>query len=55
MLEQVKRETLKLLSFLLSDFGFVSKISARLSGGRGYHIHVRDPRIGSFGESAGRW
>ncbi|WP_273278084.1 DNA primase small subunit domain-containing protein [Methanothrix soehngenii] len=50
MLEQVKRETLKLLSFLLSDFGFAeSKISVVFSGGRGYHIHVRDPRIYSFG------
>ena len=46
MLEQVKRETLKLLSFLLSDFGFAeSKISVVFSGGRGYHLHVRDPRI----------
>ncbi|WP_348304195.1 DNA primase catalytic subunit PriS [Methanothrix sp.] len=50
MLEQVKRETLKLLSFLLSDFGFAeSKISVVFSGGRGYHIHVRDPRIYGFG------
>lgn len=50
MLEQVKRETGKLLSFLLSDFGFAeSRISVVFSGGRGYHIHVRDPRIYCFG------
>ena len=50
MLEQVKRETLKLLTFLLSDFGFPeSRISVVFSGGRGYHIHVRDPRIYGFG------
>ena len=55
MLEQVKRETLKLLSFLLSDFGFAeSKISVVFSGGRGYHIHVRDPRIYSFGSDERR-
>lgn len=50
MLEQVKRETEKLLTFLLSDFGFMeSRISVVFSGGRGYHIHVRDPRVYSFG------
>ncbi|MCQ8903501.1 MAG: DNA primase small subunit PriS [Methanothrix sp.] len=46
MLERVKRETMKLLEFLLSDFGFDEKrISVVFSGGRGYHIHVRDPSI----------
>ncbi len=50
MLEQVKEETEKLLTFLLSDFGFPeSKISVVFSGGRGYHIHVRDPKIYRFG------
>jgi DNA primase small subunit len=46
MLDLVKKETLKLLDFLLSDFGFLEKnISVVFSGGRGYHIHVRDPKI----------
>lgn len=46
MLERVKRETLKLLEFLLGDFGFEEeRISVVFSGGRGYHIHVRDPSI----------
>ncbi|MCZ7384423.1 MAG: DNA primase catalytic subunit PriS [Candidatus Methanoperedens sp.] len=46
MLSNVKNETMKLLDFLLDDFGFPeSNISAVFSGGRGYHIHVRDPKV----------
>jgi DNA primase small subunit len=46
MLEMVKKETQKLLEFLIADFGFSEKmISIAFSGGRGYHIHIRDPRI----------
>jgi len=46
MLSNVKAETLKLLDFLLDDFGFSEdSISVVFSGGRGYHIHVRDPRV----------
>jgi DNA primase small subunit len=42
----VKTETVKLLDFLLDDFGFPeSNISVVFSGGRGYHIHVRDPKV----------
>ncbi|HWQ19271.1 MAG TPA: DNA primase catalytic subunit PriS [Methanotrichaceae archaeon] len=49
MLDLVKKETQKLLDFLLSDFGFSeSKVSVVFSGGRGYHIHVRDPRVMSL-------
>jgi DNA primase small subunit len=50
MLELVKKETQKLLGFLTADFGFSeSRMSVVFSGGRGYHIHVRDPRIFSLG------
>jgi DNA primase small subunit len=50
MLELVKKETQKLLTFLLSDFGFrEEKLSVVFSGGRGYHIHIRDPRIFTLG------
>ena len=50
MLSQVKAETQKLLGFLMADFGFSEKlISIAFSGGRGYHIHVRDPRVLSLG------
>lgn len=45
MLDFVKVETLKLLDFLNDDFGFpVESIQVVFSGGRGYHIHARDPR-----------
>lgn len=55
MLEMVKKETLKLLTFLLSDFGFgEGRISVVFSGGRGYHIHVRDQRILAFGSDERR-
>ncbi|HEY9207208.1 MAG TPA: DNA primase catalytic subunit PriS [Candidatus Methanoperedens sp.] len=54
MLDAVKKETKKLLDFLLEDFGFLEdKISMVFSGGRGYHIHVRDPKVLSL-ESAER-
>jgi DNA primase small subunit len=50
MLELVKRETLKLLGFLTADFGFSENvIHVAFSGGRGYHIHIRDPRIFTLG------
>ncbi len=46
MLSNVKSETGKLLDFLLDDFGFSeSNINIVFSGGRGYHIHVRDPKV----------
>ena len=46
MLDLVKKETLKLLTYLSCDFGFSDKnISIVFSGGRGYHIHVRDQRV----------
>ena len=50
MLGLVKKETQKLLGFLTADFGFSEKvISVAFSGGRGYHIHIRDPRIFTLG------
>jgi DNA primase small subunit len=50
MLALVKKETQKLLTFLLSDFGFAEgKMSVVFSGGRGYHIHVRDQRVWTLG------
>ncbi len=46
MLDNVKSETGKLLDFLLDDFGFEEdNIRIAFSGGRGYHIHVHDPRV----------
>jgi DNA primase small subunit len=55
MLDLVKKETLKLLNFLTADFGFSEKnISVAFSGGRGYHIHVRDPSVLSLGSDERR-
>ncbi len=47
MLERIRQETMKLIDeFLKSDFGFEEKeIIVAFSGGRGYHIHIRDPRV----------
>jgi len=47
MLEEVKSEIIKIVDeYLLVDFGFdPSSILISFSGGRGYHIHVRDPRV----------
>ncbi|HUI39624.1 MAG TPA: DNA primase catalytic subunit PriS [Methanothrix sp.] len=55
MLDLVKKETLKLLGFLTADFGFAEKnLSVVFSGGRGYHIHVRDPRVLTIGSDERR-
>ena len=46
-LDMVKKEFYKLVDdFLLDDFGFDEKyIELYFSGGRGYHCHVKDPKI----------
>jgi len=51
MLEEVKTETKKIVDdFLIEDFGLNEKfISISFSGGRGYHIHARDPNLLSLG------
>ena len=55
MLDLVKKETLKLLAFLTTDFGFSERnISVVFSGGRGYHIHVRDPKVKTLGSDERR-
>jgi len=55
MLKLVKEEALKLINFLSEDFGFTEKnISIVFSGGRGYHIHIRDPTILTLGSDERR-
>ncbi len=55
MLANVKTETGKLLDFLLEDFGFSEdNISIAFSGGRGYHIHVHDPKVLTLGSAERR-
>jgi DNA primase small subunit len=46
MLKSVKNETLNLIDFLLDDFGFKEdELHIAFSGGRGYHIHIRDQKV----------
>lgn len=46
MLKSVKKETLRLIDFILDDFGFEEdELYIAFSGGRGYHIHIRDPKV----------
>lgn len=55
MLDLVKKETLKLLAFLTADFGLSERnIRVVFSGGRGYHIHVRDPKVLGLGSDERR-
>ncbi|MDI9394218.1 MAG: DNA primase catalytic subunit PriS [Euryarchaeota archaeon] len=55
MLELVKKEAFKLMDFLLDDFGFLEKeIELVFSGGRGYHFHVRSPKVLKLGSSERR-
>lgn len=46
-LGKVKDEFIRLIdNYLLSDFGFdENQLMIVFSGGRGYHIHIRDPRV----------
>ncbi|MFC1787074.1 DNA primase catalytic subunit PriS, partial [Halobacteriota archaeon] len=46
MLQKTKEELLKLTDFLREDFAIdEDNIEIVFSGGRGYHIHVRDSRV----------
>ncbi len=51
MLEKVKFETSRLIDdFLVRDFGFAEDdMLIAFSGGRGYHVHVRDSRVWALG------
>ncbi len=44
MLRKCKDALLRLLDFLEEDFGF-EDLTVVFSGGRGYHVHVRDPGV----------
>jgi DNA primase small subunit len=55
MLARVKEETVKLLSMLTGELGFDSRhLQVVFSGGRGYHIHVRDPTVRQWGSQERR-
>ncbi len=55
-LDIVKDEFIKLVNdFLLNDFGFKEKYTELyFSGGRGYHCHIKDPKILSLDSSERR-
>jgi DNA primase small subunit len=50
LLALVKQETLKLLDFLLNDFGFAEpELELAFSGSRGYHVHVPTAAVRALG------
>ncbi len=55
MLARVKEETQKLLAMLTDEFGMDKKsIALVFSGGRGYHVHVRDLAFRGWGSAERR-
>ena len=55
MLSRVKEETIKLLEMLTGEFGMDKKqLALVFSGGRGYHVHVRDLAFRGWGSSERR-
>lgn len=55
MLARVKEETEKLLSMLTGEFGMDPKsIELVFSGGRGYHVHIRDLAFRGWGSAERR-
>jgi DNA primase small subunit len=55
MLDRVKAETGKLIRMLPEEMGFAQRsISVVFSGGRGYHIHIRDISIRGWGSQERR-
>jgi DNA primase small subunit len=55
MLARVKEETEKLIAILVDEFGMDKKsIALVFSGGRGYHVHVRDIAFRSWGSAERR-
>ncbi|MEI6294245.1 MAG: DNA primase small subunit PriS [Methanomicrobiales archaeon] len=55
MLARVREETVKLLAMLTDELGFSEKlIEVVFSGGRGYHIHVKDLAVRGWGSAERR-
>ncbi|MDI6718396.1 MAG: DNA primase catalytic subunit PriS [Methanomicrobiales archaeon] len=55
MLERVREEAEKLLRMLIDELGFSERsISVVFSGGRGYHIHVNDIAVRTWGSQERR-
>jgi len=55
MLERVKEETLKIIGMLTDELGFSSKdINLVFSGGRGYHVHIRNLEVRNWSSAERR-
>lgn len=55
MLDRVRDETFKLLDMLTEELGFLKRdISIVFSGGRGYHVHIRNLETRQWGSSERR-
>lgn len=55
MLDRVKEEAFKLLDMLTGELGFLNRdISIVFSGGRGYHIHIRNLETRQWGSTERR-
>jgi DNA primase small subunit len=55
MLERCKEALVRLLDLLTDDFGFAhDDLQVVFSGGRGYHVHVRDDRVRTLDSTARR-
>ena len=55
MLTRVREETIKLLEMLTGELGFSEKlVEVVFSGGRGYHIHVKDLAVRGWGSAERR-
>jgi DNA primase small subunit len=55
MLDRVRQETEKLIGMLTEEVGFPSReIEVVFSGGRGYHVHIRDPAVRGWGSEERR-
>jgi len=55
MLSRVKEETEKLIAMLTGELGFAEReISLVFSGGRGYHVHIREIAVRRWGSAERR-
>ena len=55
MLSRVKEETVKLIDMLTGELGFAEhEIGVVFSGGRGYHIHIREITVRGWGSAERR-
>jgi DNA primase small subunit len=55
MLSRVKEETVKLIDMLTGELGFAEReIGIAFSGGRGYHIHIREIAVRGWGSAERR-